>query len=339
MASLSVEKFSVATNTRGVPLIAVGKRYTRSSPTLQPASSRPAGAALLFVHGTGFHKEIWEPTIAALFEADEQHAVYEAWAVDCQNHGESAVANEKQLFEHPQLIDIWEYANALATFRRDLIRQEKVIVVAHSAGAVAGVLVTMFFNPPNRIPFSSIVLVEPPLFTKDMYQLHKTPMYAAVATMTPLRRDIWASHKAAKDWLMKRPPWSSWSEDALESYVTYGLRKLPTAHYPDKQGVTLCCIKEDEAQAYASGDEDFDALWRLNQICQKLPVHVIWAEVDDLFSKELKDSIADPSQGRDFASITRVAESGHMVPQERPKLLGKAVLAIVRGTPSRVHKL
>ncbi|KAJ6525734.1 Alpha/beta hydrolase fold-1 [Mycena capillaripes] len=336
MPSLSIDKFSVQTNTRGIPLIAEGKRYTRVGKTANEPSS---GVALLFAHGTGFHKEIWEPTIDSLFNADHRQVVSEAWAVDCQNHGESAIANENKLFEHPQLLDIWEYANALATFRRDLIKQDKVVVVAHSAGAVAGVLVTMFFNPPNKIPFSGIILVEPPIFTKNIYELHKTPMYSAVAAMTPMRRDIWASVEAAKEWMLKRPPWSSWSGEAMDKYVTYGLRDLPTLHYPNKQGVTLSCTKDDEARAYSSGDEDFDALWRLNQICQKLPVHIIWGEIDDLFSKELKDSITDPTQGRTFASITRVAESGHMIPQERPKLLAQSIVAIIQGFTDFSSKL
>ncbi|KAJ7490534.1 hypothetical protein FB451DRAFT_1513195 [Mycena latifolia] len=162
MSSLHIDKFSVETNTRGVPLIALGKRYTRvpavSNPPPSPGSP---GVALLFAHGTGFHKEIWEPTIEALFAADREQLVREAWAVDCQNHGESAIANEKTLFDHLQLIGMvllsasqntiftveqisgnmpvhLLHSSALATFRRELIHQEKVIFVAHSAGAVAG---------------------------------------------------------------------------------------------------------------------------------------------------------------------------------------------------------
>ena len=155
---------------------------------------------------------------------------------------------------------------------------------------------------------------------------------------------------------------------------TYGLRALPTLYYPGKQGVTLTCTKVDEAQAYAAGNEDFDALWRLNQICGKVPVHIIWAEVNDLLyvhsnvcnadtdsknsSKELKDSITDSAQGRIFASITSIAESGHMVslatvllrfefslnihhqiPQERPAPLGRSILAIVHGVANTLYKL
>ncbi|KAJ7806152.1 alpha/beta-hydrolase [Mycena olivaceomarginata] len=338
MPPLSIEKFTVQTNTRGVPLIAVGKRYTQAlSATNQPSTFD--GVALLFAHGTGFHKEIWEPTIESLFNASSPQVIREAWAVDCQNHGESAIANEATLSEHPRFLDIWEYANALATFRREVIKQDKVVVIAHSAGAVAGVLVTMFFNPPDKIPFTSIILVEPPLFSKAMYELHKTPMYSAVAAMTPMRRDVWSDFQTAKQWMMKRLPWSSWSPEAMDKYVAYGLRELPTMHYPNKTGVTLACTKEDEAAAYASGDEDFDALWRLNQICEKLPVHIIWADIDDLFSKELKDSITDPIQGRTFASITRVAESGHMIPQEKPKLLAKSILAILQGFSKFSSKL
>jgi hypothetical protein len=81
------------------------------------------------------------------------------------------------------------------------------------------VLVTMFFNPPDKIPFTSIILVEPPLFSKAMYELHKTPMYSAVATMTPMRRDVWPDFQTAKQWMMKRLPWSSWSPEAMDKYV------------------------------------------------------------------------------------------------------------------------
>jgi len=45
-------------------------------------------------------KEHWEPVIKELFE--EEHAagsaiIKEAWAIDCQDHGESAILNENEL--------------------------------------------------------------------------------------------------------------------------------------------------------------------------------------------------------------------------------------------------
>ncbi|KAJ7188783.1 alpha/beta-hydrolase, partial [Mycena filopes] len=305
---LSVTKFSVQTNTRGVPLTALGKRYQRTQAPTTP------GITLLFAHGTGFNKEIWEPTIEALFDADHRHVIQEAWAVDGQNHGESAILNEAR-FKSGYLLDIWDYADALAIFRRDIIKQENVTVIGHSVGALGGVLMTSCFNPPDKIPLSSIILVEPPIFPKQLWMLHKTQMYSLVAEITAARRDVWPSFAAAKEWMQKRPPWASWAPEALDKYVAYGLRELPTWNLPDKRGVTLSCTKEHEALPYAYGDVEFDSLWRLNQICARLPVHIIWAGNDDLLqvSKELKESITDSTQGRTFASIGCVEGSGHMV--------------------------
>lgn len=57
---------------------------------------------ILALHSTSFHKETWEPTLEALFEAivlwgAEKVEVREVWAVDCPNHGHSGVLNEEIL--------------------------------------------------------------------------------------------------------------------------------------------------------------------------------------------------------------------------------------------------
>lgn len=77
-----------------LPFHLSAKRY-------QPSSSSEDGLTLVFTHGTGFHKEQWEPTIEHLFELQAKngakHKIREAWSIDAPNHGDSAVLNEEKL--------------------------------------------------------------------------------------------------------------------------------------------------------------------------------------------------------------------------------------------------
>lgn len=68
------------------------------------------------------------------------------------------------------------------------------------------------------IPFSALILVDPPMSTKAM-EGRETEIYKLVEATTPLRRDIWASHEAAAQWLKSRPPWGTWDERVFDLYV------------------------------------------------------------------------------------------------------------------------
>lgn len=111
----------------------------------------------------------------------------------------------------------------------------------------------------------------------------------------------------------------------------HGLRPLPTAFYPDKtDGVTLTATWVDENAAYSKDSgTTFTALWNLNTLCSVVPVHLVYGARNDLMyvdislvnsvtltfcrSREIQDSIIDASQGRTFASVTRVPGVGHWV--------------------------
>ncbi|KAG6864014.1 hypothetical protein C0991_001094 [Blastosporella zonata] len=124
------------------------KRYTRASGDA-PGPKEPS-VILLLGHGTGFPKETWEPTIEDLFGLDDSVAVTasgglrirEAWALDCQNHGEAAIVNAETLVKNPNLLNIYDYADAFASlYRSGLLGTldptlDKVMLVGHSAGSV-----------------------------------------------------------------------------------------------------------------------------------------------------------------------------------------------------------
>lgn len=78
------------------PLVSTINRYP-APPDLYAED----GVTLVFGHGTGFHKELWEPTLEDLFEVQRKNGgdfkVREAWSVDSPNHGEAGVLNEEKL--------------------------------------------------------------------------------------------------------------------------------------------------------------------------------------------------------------------------------------------------
>jgi len=79
------------------PLLITAKRYWNPS---SPSFSDPNALTLIFTHGTGFHKEQWEPAIDDLYNLLDRRGsatVREIWSIDAPNHGDAAILNEKAL--------------------------------------------------------------------------------------------------------------------------------------------------------------------------------------------------------------------------------------------------
>src|ERR1700722_10081241 len=89
----------------GYPLHIVAKRYWHRA--FETNIDDPDALTLIFLHAIMFHKETWEPTIEQLFDLASVRGgtvkIREAWAVDCPNHGESALLNENAL-QRPEFL-------------------------------------------------------------------------------------------------------------------------------------------------------------------------------------------------------------------------------------------
>jgi len=62
----------------------------------------------------------------------------------------------------------------------------------------------------------------------------------------------------------------------------------------------------------------------LTHACSRLPVHLILGAINDLIPAKVHRALTDPALRR-FASITTIAETGHLIPQEVPDKLGSAL--------------
>lgn len=79
-------------------------------------------------------------------------------------------------------------------------------------------LSTSFFNPPSRIPFAGMILVDPPMWGTEK-EGQFSDMYKMVEMMTPIRRDTWKSHEAAVKWMRTSLPCDMWDARVLDTYI------------------------------------------------------------------------------------------------------------------------
>ena len=79
-------------------------------------------------------------------------------------------------------------------------------------------LATSFFNPPSRIPFAKIVLVDPPIWSKNVEEMH-TELFNMTEAVTPIRRDIWENLDHARQWLRRRLPGGSWDDRVFDAQI------------------------------------------------------------------------------------------------------------------------
>jgi len=185
-----------------------------------------------------------------------------------------------------------------------------------------------------------MILIEPGMITREIFDeaFRGSTTFKRVIQMTRECRDTWPSRSAALEWFSKRNPWSRWDNRALNLFIEYGLRDLPSAKYPDKKkGVTLCCTREQEAQSYIYFEDAFDSLDRLKELCLTIPVHTILGRTKNLVSKKTHDSIIDPKQGRPMASVVEI-DSGHLIAQEQPTELALALWNIINTDDSKLHR-
>lgn len=98
MATVTTESYAFDPRPN-YPLFVTAKRYWKPS---SPHVNDPEALTLIFTHGTGFHKEHWEPTIDDLYsligdDRPDFPKVREMWSIDAPNHGDAGILNEKTL--------------------------------------------------------------------------------------------------------------------------------------------------------------------------------------------------------------------------------------------------
>ncbi|KAJ7671263.1 Alpha/beta hydrolase fold-1 [Mycena polygramma] len=313
------------------PLFLTAKRYWCTS---SPHLNDPDAFTLILAHGTGFHKELYEPTIEDLYglvPADGPK-IREVWAIDAPNHGDAAVLNEESLQAGYEPVFGWqEYARGLHAFLAGLgtgvdvdFRTRRLVLVGHSMAATSIVLALSY--QPKLNPQCLIMV--------DMTGMHDDAVPALMKFLTEgamQRRDVWPSREEAYRSMKARPPWKAWDDRVLKLYVEFGLLALPTLEYPDKKGVTFKCTRRQETATYRDG-LGVAVGYRLTAFAvQRVPTHFIYGAVDDYLSRAVQDEFLANAVGgdRNIASLVRIPGAGHLVVQTHSKDLAKALLEVL----------
>ncbi|KAL0948892.1 hypothetical protein HGRIS_009008 [Hohenbuehelia grisea] len=316
----------------GYPFYILAKRYWL--PAFEANASDPEALTLILLHSTSFHKEAWEPSLEDLFQlASRQKTVKirEAWTLDCPNHGDAAQLNDevfKNDVEHRQNFTCEKYARAAYRFLSAGPQQgakvdftsRNLVGIGHSLGGVA---MTVLQGIEPRLPFSSIVLVEPMLSPEGRDVLTELRLYLLKGAYE--RRDVWPDRKAAKEALLGRSRTVKWDRRVVDLYVKHAIRPHPGSYRtPDEayNGVTLSCTREEEAGMYLDVEAPTKPIPDLDRACERIPVHLILGGKTELPKSAQKATMA----GRRFASIKHMPEAGHLIPQEAPKDLAHVIL-------------
>lgn len=319
--------FNAPTTEQTLSLKVAAKRYT-------VAHNNEHGFTLLLTHGSGFHKELWEPTITRLFDLqrikDSNPNIREIWAFDWQGHGDSALLNESALKTRTHAVSVADLACALVAFlETPHVRGHRIVAIGHSAGSSAWMYSTKLFTG-GQVPYVAIILVEPPLIDRETFAEHLEKQQVALRTIKKLvgsRRDVWPSKEQAFEWFRSRLPWKTWDEGVLLLFCEYGLR--PTAEGATTTGVTTKCDKAEEVKNYEEVENTFEATEQIEKVCHDVPIHVIFGEIIDLTPSYGQDAVSDQSKGRVLASLVRIPGAGHMIVQQKPGALASQISTIL----------
>lgn len=297
-----------------------------------------SAVTLILLHSAGFHKEMFEPTIAELFSlagrggahhrSPAQIAIREAWAVECPTHGYSAVLNE-DILRSPEWDEKFcaeEYAKAayaILTLPRSAGGAEldpiahNFVGIGHSMGSVSMIYLAA------RIPVKSIFLIEPTLCAGRRAQLDQ--LQEKLFRRSYERKDTWYTREIAEAYLRSQAP--NWSSEVLALFIKHALRPHQAAqHKVPYNGVTLACSRNQEAVLYRAVDDAAEHI--LDSLSTAIPIHLIFGEIANIMPLFIQEAIAQVPT-RQFASITRVEGATHLVPQEKPELLAQMVYSLL----------
>ncbi|KAI5121764.1 hypothetical protein M0805_009575 [Coniferiporia weirii] len=315
---------------------------------------------IVFFHATGFFKETWEPLITRLLalasgsgsESSEKAfgnsnlKIRDIYSIECPNHGESAILNERVLDTYG---DTWHtsiYARASHEFltagttrgaKVDFTKR-RLVGIGHSMGAAA---LVMLVNMSPALSFTRLIVIEAAVSRPDISGRHE--MSSMLTNLVWMRKDIWANHRAAMKDFKSNPVYSTLDPRIFGLFSRYALRTHPAARFPAPhafKGITTALTKRQEAACYRDDELVYRALSEYSDLTRKMPVHVIFGDTPDITSVELREVHTDASLGCYPASVSYISDAGHLCVQQAPDKTADAIFEIlIKASASGVGNL
>ncbi len=252
--------------------------------------SGESAPTVVFVHATGFCKELCAPLID---DTRELIGDFRAMAIDQRAHGDSAAPNPP--------FDWWDIGRDLVELVADA---RPVIGVGHSAGGAALVLAELL--QPGT--FASLILVEPIVFPPPFGRFAANPMAAGARR----RKPGFPSREAAFANFASKEAFAQWDPRAMEAYIRGGFR-----HEDD--GVVLKCTPEHEAEFFMAAT-DHGAWDRLDEVAT--PCLVVAGEHSTTHGEPFLSALTD-RLGNARSEV--VPATSHFVWMEQPAAVARSV--------------
>lgn len=256
------------------------------------------GDVVLFAHATGFHKEIWAPTIR---ELRARGVTARLVAVDLRGHGDS--------LEPPFGPSVWEYARDVTAVAEEFASPEgRLIGVGHSLGGMA-VAAAEVVVPGS---FAALVLIDPVLISPGQEERMSLGDSNPWADGARRRRQGFPSRQDAYRTYAAKQVFSRWPDEVLRLYVNHG--------FTPRNGMwTLKCSPEWEAATFSQ--PDISNVWgRLDAV--NAPVTLITAEHSATHPPQVADAVA----ARLSAHHVRLPGITHFIPMEAPESVAAEIV-------------
>ncbi len=253
------------------------------------------GETILMLNATGFTPWLWKPVAEALWPGYRIIAPY--------------LCDYRITDPYAGGLDWHRLAYDMKLLLEGL-DIKRPLLVGHSMGGAVWVIAEGRFSLQAR----AMVLVEPILLPREIYQMKITLDQHPLAAKSIKRKNLWSSRKEARSYLKSNRLFRLWDEEVLELYLDYGMVE-------DDEGVRLACSPRMEAAIFMGGLQ-YDPWEDLAKI--KCPVLVVeGGESTNSQYVDLKKVAAALLQGEHLL----IPEAGHLLPMENPA----GIAAIIGG--------
>ncbi len=248
---------------------------------------------VVFAHATGFHKEMWVPTVRVL-RAKGVGATLAA--VDLRGHGDSP--------EPDRGPSVWDYAADVRDVAASLRGRGRTFGVGHSLGGMAVAACQARFGL-----FDGVVVIDPALLPAEAVELMRT-MGNPWAEAARRRRPSFPSREEAYRSFAAKEVFATWPEEVLRLYIDHGFEAA--------DGWKLKCRPEWEAATFSQ--EDFAEVWDAVEGLD-IPTTLVTAEHSVTHPPDVAEETATHLRARHV----RLEGITHFIPMEAPEAVAEEI--------------
>lgn len=228
--------------------------------------------------------------------------------------------NMRPLWENcaPESLHSWRQFGDDLLNGLDQLTDQPVIGIGHSVGAIA----TLYAASARPERFSRLILLDPTLLPRvTLWGVRLLRLLGREARLPLVEQALrrgrhWVSTEAAYTYFRGKRLFKRWSDDQVRTYAE-------SITEPDgANGVKLVFTPEWEAQIYKTVATD---VWELPARV-KTPMLVIRGELSDTF---VQPSARLFARLNPQAHMITIQGAGHLVPQEQPEQVGRAIAEFI----------